>query len=91
MIQYHLFFMSLHMEIHRYHFDGGGPAEEPMGLCQCTEDKAWNKRKPKLFVHSKEKSNFPSKVVLSFPEHLQRSKFLARYCTTVIFPTSSTS
>lgn len=43
------FFMSLHMEIQRYHFDGGGLAKE---------DKAWNKRS--LLVYCKE-NNFLSK------------------------------
>lgn len=52
--------MSLHMEIYRYHFDGGGPAKEPMGLCQGIEEKAWNKRS--LFVYFKEKNNFLSKA-----------------------------
>lgn len=63
MSQYQFFVMSLHMEIHRYHFDGGGPAEEPMGLCQGTPDKAWDKRS--LFVYSKEKNNFLSKASVS--------------------------
>lgn len=54
------FFMSLHMEIYRYHFYGGGPAKKPMGLCQGIEDKTWNKRS--LFVYFKEKSNFLSRA-----------------------------
>lgn len=54
--------MSLHMEIYGYHFDGGGPARESMGLFQCIEDKIWNRRS--VFVYFK-KNNFLSKAPVS--------------------------